>query len=332
MNTAAPFSPHPLLRGPHAQTLLGAALRGARPPLPLERVEIATPDGDFLHLDRPPGPTEGPQVLLLHGLAGSSRSGIIQSMMSHLARLGLGSQAMNLRGCSGVPNRAPSLYHAGRSEDLEAVVEHLLARPGAASLALVGFSLGGNLLLKWLGERGATLPARIRCAAAVSVPYDLGACSHALEASPLSRLYRRVLIGRLKARVRGWMGRHPGRLDPGVLARVRTFEEFDELITAPLHGFRGAADYWARCSARAWLEPIACPTLLLSSHDDPFLPEGQLDSLTCSENPHLVRDLPAHGGHLGFLDPRLEGWCEARIGAFLSDHLQAGHAPWEPPR
>lgn len=317
------FRPHPLLRNPHVQTILGAALRG-RTSVPCRRERLETPDGDFLDLDWAPGPPSGPLVLVIHGLAGSSTSGFVQGTMGRMAGLGVRPVAMNFRGCSGEPNRTAVLYHSGKTDDLGHVVDRLLAEPGEDPLLIVGYSMGGNVLLKWLGEQGAAVPRRVRGALAMSVPYHLGACADNLERTPLSRLYRWVLVSRLKARIREVMARFPGLLDPAKVEGVRTFEDFDEHITSPLHGFAGAHDYWERCSSRSFLPRIRCRTLLVGALDDPFMPEPDLPRLAEIGNPCLRAEFPPHGGHLGFVGPGLGLWAEDRVRRFVVEALAGG--------
>lgn len=312
------FRPHPLLRNPHVQTILGTVLR-SRTSLPCRRERLELPDGDFLDLDWAPGPARGPIVLLVHGLAGSATSGFVQGTMARMAGLGVRPVGMNFRGCSGEANRSAILYHSGKTDDLAHVVDRLLAED--APLVIVGYSMGGNVLLKWLGEQGSEVPARVAGALAMSVPYHLGQCSHHLERSPLSRLYRRILVSRLKARIREVMARFPGLLDPARVAAARTFEEFDEHITSPLHGFTGAQDYWNRCSSIFFLPRIRCRTLLVGALDDPFLPLSAVPRLSDIGNPWLTAEFSPHGGHLGFVGPGLRLWAEGRVRRFVAESL-----------
>lgn len=318
-----PFQPLPLLRHPHAQTIAGNVLR-SRIRVPTRRERLETPDGDFLDLDWALGPRRGPLVLLVHGLAGSSGSGFVQSTLRALGDLPVRPVAMNFRGCSGTPNRMPVLYHSGKSDDLGHVVDRLLAEPGDDPILLVGFSMGGNVVLKWLGEQGSAVPSRVQAALAMSVPYHLGLCGQHLERTPLSRLYRWLLVRRLKERVLDLLERFPGPVDPDRVRRVRTFEEFDEHVTAPLYGFAGARDYWDRCSARFYLDRIRCHTLLVGALDDPFMPGDELPGI--GDHPWLRAEFTPHGGHLGFVGPGLFLWAEARVRQFVGE-VVAGAAP-----
>ena len=311
------FRPSPLLRHPHAQTILGTVLR-SRIRVPTRRERVDTPDGDFLDLDWAHGPREGPTVLVVHGLAGSSSSGCVQNTMRLLGRLPVRPVAMNFRGCSGIPNRKAVLYHSGKTDDLGHVIGRLLEE-ARGELILVGFSMGGNVILKWLGEQGERVSPRIRAAVAISVPYQLARCAQHIERTPVSRFYRWVLVRTLKERVLELLDRHPGRLDRQRVEGVRTFEDFDEHITAPLHGFEGAQDYYARCSSGAFLERIRCRTLLVGAKDDPFLPPEALPRL--APNPWVRHEFTEHGGHVGFVGPGFALWAEARIRRFVAQSL-----------
>ena len=311
------FSPSPLLRHPHVQTILGTLLRSAVRVV-TRRERLDTPDGDFLDLDWAPGPQTGPLVLVVHGLAGSAGSGCVQSTLRSLKGLPVRPVAMNFRGCSGPPNRKDVLYHSGKTDDLGVVVERLLRGTGD-DLLLVGFSMGGNVILKWLGEQGEQVSPRIRAALAVSVPYQLHLCARQLERDAVSRFYRWILVRTLKERILDLLDRFPGRLDRDRVRRARTFEDFDEHITAPLHGFAGAQDYYARCSSARYLERIRCRTLLVGARDDPFLPAEALPRL--ERNPWIRAEFAQHGGHVGFVGPGLHLWAEARIRGFVEENL-----------
>jgi len=313
-----PFNPSPLLRHPHVQTVLGTLLRSTvRVATRRERLE--TPDGDFLDLDWVPTASTGPVVLVIHGLAGSSASGCVQSTLRSLQALPVRPVAMNFRGCSGQPNRTDVLYHSGKSDDLGIVVQRLLSE-GEEDLLLVGFSMGGNVLLKWLGEQGDRVPPRVRAALAMSVPYQLQPCARYLEKDPLSRFYRWLLVRTLRERILDLLNRFPGRLDRERVLQARTFEDFDEHVTAPLHGFAGARDYYARCSSAPFLQRIRCRTVLIGARDDPFLPAEALPHL--EPNPWVGAEFHPHGGHVGFVGPGLNLWAEARIRRFVQDHVR----------
>ncbi len=307
-------------RNPHTQTVLGALRdRGEAGPLTRERVTLA--DGDFVDLDwLSPAARTRPVVLLLHGLEGSSRSPYITRFLRHCRAVGWNAVVMHFRGCSGEPNRLPRGYHAGETEDLEEIVG-LLARRHPQGLCAVGYSLGGSVLLKWLGEHGGT--ARIKAAAAVSVPFELASAARRLDRGP-SRLYQWVLLRWLKRSLTRKAQSHGG--DARFLKGLRTFRAFDDAVTAPLHGFRDADDYYRRASCRPYLRHITVPTLLVQAADDPFLMPGC--AIAENELGAAVRlELSLHGGHVGFINggtpwaPRF--WLDDRLGAFLGPYMDS---------
>jgi len=317
-----PFRPARGFAGPHAQTLVGRALRSRElPPLPRERWEL--PDGDFLDLDFSAEARDEtrPLVLVLHGLEGGSRRNYCLESYRALARRGVASAGLNFRSCSGEMNRTARAYHSGETDDLRLVVARLRDRWPGRPLGLLGFSLGGNVLLKALGEG---LPG-VDAAAAVSVPYDLLAGSRHLESTPLGRaLYTRYFMRSLqrKVRLKAELVRQHVPLEP--VLRARTLSEFDAALTAPLHGFDGAEDYYRRSSSASWLPQIAVPTLLLHSLDDPFLPPEALPRAAMQANPMLTPVLTRRGGHVGFLSGSVrapEFWAEDSAARFLATKL-----------
>ena len=296
-------------RGAHLQTLWPTFFRPRRPPA-LRRKRIELEDGDFIDLDLARD-ARGPVVLVIHGLEGDLRSHYAAGMTAALARAGYRPAFMYLRGRSGEPNRLPRSYHSGATEDLAAVLDHLAPPPGPPLAAAVGYSLGGNLLLKYLGE---TRAPRLDAAVAVSVPFLLRDAMLRLNIGP-SRIYRRYLMGRLK---RSYRTKFP---DPGSspvdvsLDELADLYDYDDRITAPLNGFQGADDYYARCSCRPLLARIDTPTLILHAQDDPFM------------FPHTVPrreelgagvrlELTSGGGHVGFVTGtipwRPDYWAETR--------------------
>lgn len=288
------FHPPPWLRNPHVQTLWPKLLR-KRPVLPLrhERLELA--DGDFIDLARVDG-VKGPVVLVLHGLEGNLRSHYALPVMASLARSGLQPVFMHLRGCSAEPNRLPRTYHSGAIEDLEEVLV-MLRNGGRPVAAAIGFSLGANLLLRYLGIKGDT--AMLQAAMAVSVPFVLGDAARRLEQGG-SRIYQRYLMGRLK---RSYLRKFantpaPFKVD---LNRIHTLWQYDQEITAPLNGFAGADDYYARCSSLGYLSGITIPTLILHSLDDPFMFPHNVPR-SDQVGPGVRLAIQPHGGHVGFVD------------------------------
>jgi hypothetical protein len=317
------FRPAWWLPGAHAQTIAGRLLRRPRP-LPLRRERIELPDGDFVDLDFAPSAADAaPLVLLLHGLEGSARRGYAYLTYAALARRGLSAVGLNFRSCSGEPNRQPRFYHSGDTEDLRYVLHHL-RRTGRPVSGAIGFSLGGNVLLKFLGEEEERGPDVLHAAVAVSVPYDLSAGADALAATVMGRFYTGVFLKSLIPKVEAIANR--AKVDHERIRAAVTFRDFDDAATAPLHGFRDAADYYARSSSAAFLEKIRVPALLVHSEDDPFLPGERLPREAITRNPCLQTAFVPRGGHVGFIGGSPWApvwWAESRAAAFLADTFVA---------
>jgi predicted alpha/beta-fold hydrolase len=317
---AGTFHPAWWCPGAHLQTIWAATLLPV-PRVPVARSRWELPDGDFLDVDELAAGPAAPRLIILHGLEGSSRSPQVLRMLSQARRRGWGAVAMNFRGCSGAPNRLRRSYHGGDTGDLAWVVERVNQQYPESPILLAGFSLGGNVLLKFLGERGDALPANVRAAAAVSAPVDLRRSAYALE-SGFSRLYSRRLTASLKRKTQEKLAGFPDLVDPGRLRGIETLIQFDDLVTGPVHGFRDAEDYWARSSSAPFLARIRRPTLLINAKDDPFLPADALPVPAVNGNPSLEAEFPEAGGHLGFLGGRWPGapvaWAEARAADFLA--------------
>ena len=326
------------LRNRHLQTLWGKLAR--RPaPLPTRRERWEMPDGDFVDLVRMDAPrdagADAPRVLVLHGLEGSPRSHYVAGLFAECRRRGWGAELLVFRSCGGEPNRASRMYHSGETTDLAAVLERLVAERPAVPRALVGVSLGGNVLLKFLGERGVDLPAPLRAAAAVSAPFDLGRGCAYIDRG-FSRVYQRVFLRSLRRKALEKLGRYPGLFDAGALARARSLWDFDDAVTAPVHGFASAEDYYRRSSALGFLAGIRLPTLLLNAVDDPFLPAAVLDEVRAiaGRTPALELEFTSRGGHVGFVAGGVPWrpfyYGEWRVGDFLARRLDA--APARPSR
>lgn len=321
--TPIPFAPPFWLRNPHLQTLWPKLFR-TLPALPLRRERFELADGDFIDLAWATG-GKGPIVLILHGLEGTLRSHYALPVMAALLRAGLQPVFMHLRGCSGEPNRLARSYHSGAIEDLAEVLA-LLRTSGRPAAGAIGFSLGGNLLLRYLGTAGSS--ALLQAAVAVSVPFVLADAARRLEQGG-SRIYQHYLVTRLKRTYRQKFSAMPSPLRVD-LDRIRTLWEYDQWVTAPLNGFAGADDYYARCSSRGSLHAITVPTLILHSTDDPFMYPHNVP------RPHQVGPgvrlaIQSHGGHVGFIEGRLPwrtGCLIDRLApAFLNEHLAAADAP-----
>ena len=306
-----PFVPAWWCRGPHMQTLWPYLFRRT-PQVELRRERLELPDGDFLDLDWTKN-SHGPIVIVLHGLEGSSDSKYARGLLKAVHEHGWRGVVMHFRGCSGEPNRLPRSYHSGETTDLAYVVKLLRDREPGTPLFVVGFSLGGNVLLKWLGETGANAP--IQAAVAVSVPFLLGESAKRLD-QEFSRVYQWGLMHSMRNAVAEKRRRMKLPLKIQDLSKLKTFWDFDEHITAPLHGFAGADDYYARSSSRQYLKGIQVPTLIVQSRDDPFMTDamipqdGELSSA-------VELELYDSGGHVGFIQgawpwaPRC--WLEGRI-------------------
>ena len=290
----------------HLQTIVAAVF--PPPPVPLVRERWDTPDGDFVDVDFTDPRGAGPLLVLLHGLEGSSGSHYARGLAARFAQAGWRVAIPHWRGCSGEPNRLARAYHSGDSDELD----WLLARCGAPVDAL-GVSLGGNVLLKWLGERGPQAARRVRRAAAVSAPLDLAAAAHALDRGLNRLLYTRMFLDSLKPKSLAKLERFPGLYDATRLRRAKTFREFDDLVTAPLHGFRDAEHYWNASSSGAYLAQVRVPTLVLNARNDPFLPEPALIAASAKAASCVELEFPRRGGHVGFRP----GWLAQRLMNFF---------------
>src|SRR5215210_3363852 len=281
------YSPAWWIPGGHLQTLWGKLFRRqSRAPTKVERWD--TPDGDFVEVHRLAGPTRGPRLILLHGLEGTVRSHYAQGLLGEAARRGWAADLLIFRSCGSEMNRTKRFYHSGETSDLTLVVNRIVAEFPDAQVGLAGVSLGGNVLLRFLGEKGANLPPQVVAAAAISVPFDLGRSSQRINRG-FSTLYQQFFLRSLKRKVRQKVERFPDLVAPDIFAALRTLEQFDDAITAPLHGYRDAVDYYTRASSLPALVGIRLNTLLLSAIDDPMLPPEVLDEVreAARKNPAL---------------------------------------------
>jgi uncharacterized protein len=315
------FRPPWWLHGGNAQTIYAAlVLRGTRVRYRRERWD--TPDGDFVLADWVDGPASSPLVVLFHGLEGSSASHYARALMSAVRARGWRGVVPHYRGCGGEPNNLPRAYHSGDSREIDWMLRRLRAAAGSAALFAVGVSLGGNALLKWLGEEGDAAGEIVRAAVAVSAPVDLTAAGNALGRG-FNLVYARHFLGSLKRKTADKLVRFPGCVDGTAAARARTLREFDDAVTAPLHGFRDASDYWLRSSAKPLMARVRVPTLVINARDDPFLPGRHLPSPEeVSTNVEL--EFPAAGGHVGFVTGPFPGrlrWLPDRVLGFLDAAL-----------
>jgi uncharacterized protein len=339
LHSTPTFRPRPYRRawwlpGAHLQTI-GAWLLRRRGGVRLHRERLQTPDGDFVdldfslpsgarsHLDTTPGT---PIVLILHGLEGGSQALPALQAMRTLAPLGLQAVTMNFRSCSGEPNLTARFYHAGETGDLALVLNWLKERFSDTPVGVLGYSLGGNVLLKFLGEQEERARERVHAAVAVSVPFDLMAGAHKLERG-MGRLYTAHFLRSLQRKFISKQALIGDRCDGARIKRARTLREFDDAATAPLHGFRDVEHYYHSSSSAAFLPRIRVPTLLLHSVDDPFLPEDAVPHSEVERNPCLTADFTRHGGHMGFVaGPHpwaVEYWAESEAARFLAMHLRS---------
>jgi uncharacterized protein len=273
----------------------------------------------------PEPPPDAPLVLVTHGLEGSAQSAYVLETCRSMWDAGMRAVALNFRSCSGEPNRLPRFYHAGDTGDVGFVLEQLASRSPGVPLAAVGFSLGGNVLLKYLGEQGSR--SSLRAAVSVSVPFDLSAGADALDESRMGRIYVSIFLRSLR---RKWLGKGEqmrGPLDRERILAARTFREFDDAGTARLHGFRDVDHYYGSSSSARYLPEIRTPTLLIQALDDPFLPPTALPHEAVRDNPCLTPAFVEHGGHVGFIGGQPwapEFWAEAEAARFLSLMLKPG--------
>jgi uncharacterized protein len=319
---AEPFTPAWLLGHRHAQTIWPALFRSAGPTALTAEVWPA-PDGEAVDVELLPHQPRRPGVVVLHGLEGSSRARYVRGLLAAVEARGWNGAAISFRSCGPTPVSGRRLYHSGDTGDLPLVIERLRDRWSGARLGAVGFSMGGNILLKWLGETGEA--AALDAAVAVSVPFDLAACAAALDQPGFfPALYRMRFLRTLRRKALAVAARFPGALDPTAIRACQSFARYDDIVTAPLFGFASAADYWARCSSAAFLARIRRPVRLVSSEDDPIVPGATIPRAEIAANPHLDGRLLARGGHVGFVTG---GWrrayaVDALALEFLADRLE----------
>jgi predicted alpha/beta-fold hydrolase len=326
---ARPFVPHPLFRGPHAQTIVSSKHFPRRRTLYEERAHYEShlfevePGTSVLLKCRWQGDRRAaPTLLLLHGLEGSTDSLYVLGTAQKAYGRGFNVVGMNMRNCGGTEHLAATLYHSGMTEDIRRVVlDELVGREGLAEIFLAGFSMSGNMVLRLAGDYGAGSPPALKGVAAVSPSIDLDSCANALERRG-NALYRWNFVKHLRSRVRRKGRLSPGTYDTRSLPRVRTIREFDERYTAPHGGFRDATDYYARTSSRTVIKDIRIPTLIIHSADDPLIPAEPFFDESIADNPDVLLVLTRRGGHVGFLSDRADAedrhWAENRIVEFFT--------------
>jgi len=323
------FKPIWWLNNRHLQTLYPTLARKT-PPLKRQRERVFTPDGDFIDLDWH-GDNKKHIVILLHGLSGSSQSGYILGLQQALTQIGFSSVAINFRGCSGEPNWLARCYHSGETEDIDFIYRILRERYPQSALAAIGFSLGGNVLLKWLGEQGDELD--LFAAAAISAPLVLSECANTLDQG-FSRIYRRYLLGELKHYIRRkkLFLKQTGSTEEaeklyrlGDLSAIQSFWQYDDQVVARLHGFKNVDDYYTRSSSRQFLSSIRVPTLMIQSQDDPFMTSAILPNAS-ELAPDVELEIYNSGGHVGFIGShrflRTRYWLDTRLPDFLREQVK----------
>jgi len=290
---------------------------------------IAAPDGDNLELHHVSAPAGAPRVLLLHGLEGSARSHYVGGILAQSAARGWGATLLVFRGCGIAPNVARRFYHSGETGDLDFVIRRLSVRWPESPWFLAGVSLGGNVVLKWLGERHAHSGSLIRAAAAISVPFDLEAGARHI-ARGFARVYDRSFLKSLRRKALAKLSVYPDLFERSKVDQARSVYDFDEAVTGPVHGFSSARDYYEQSSSSRFLQQIRTPTLLLSSRDDPFLPRDLLSRIETAAraNPHIVTEFHRGGGHVGFVAGarpwRPFYYAEWRICRFFEEVMERG--------
>lgn len=307
----------------HIQTIFPTLLR-ATPKTKSTRKRIETPDGDFVDIDIHFGKRGESKKLAVisHGLEGSAQKKYVLGMAKMLTSEGFDAICLNFRGCSGEPNRLPRLYHSGVTDDLHLVVTTAIEEMGYDEIALVGFSMGGNQTLKYLGEDPLKVPIQVKAAVVFSVPCMLADSVEVMD-SWFNRGYMRYFLKGLAAKVTEKAGKFPDLIDLEGLDTMKTFEPFDDKYTAPLHGFENAADYYEKCSSRQFLKDIQVPTLLVQALDDPFLSASCYPTEEAERSDFLYLEIPEFGGHVGFVGNLFTNvfWSEKRAVDFFQYFL-----------
>jgi uncharacterized protein len=316
------------LPGGHLQTIYPATCI-VKPPVAYRRERWDAPDGDFIDIDFVDGEPGQPFIVLFHGLEGSSQSHYCRALMAAAAARGWSGAVPHFRGCSGQINRAPRFYHSGDAEEVDWIVRRLRANGNGSRFYAVGASLGGNALLRWLGESQHQAEI-VDAACAVSAPLDLAGGGAAL-AHGFNRVYGRMFLHTMKSKSLQKLQQFPHLFDREQMLRARDLYAFDNIVTAPLHGYRDTDDYWDRASAKHVLHDITLPTLVLNAQNDPFLPPNYLPRQASSQ---VTLEYPREGGHVGFTTGAPPGrldWLPRRILQFLesadrnSDTAAADH-------
>ena len=326
MNYVAPT----WLPGGHLQTIWPAlyARRAMRPRPPYQRERWTTPDGDFIDVDWLPAPAGKTLLVMFHGLEGSSASHYAQGFADYALGRGFAFAVPHFRGCSGELNHGPRAYHSGDFEEIGWILARLRQQHQGAIVA-VGISLGGNALLRWAEEMGEQAGRVVDAVASVSSPIDLAASGHSIGRGFNRQVYTRMFLNTMKPKALKKLAQHPGLFDGAAMRAVRDLYEFDNIFTAPLHGFRNTEDYWARASAKPQLHRIRIPTLVVNAQNDPFVPAACLPQQQDVGN-WVTLWQPAQGGHVGFPQGRMPGHAGCMphaVGGWLAAQLPQQHKP-----
>lgn len=308
-----------LMRSGHLNTLYSALFRKTAK-VTYERERLLTLDQDFIDLDWVKNGNRR-LIIVTHGLEGSSYSRYLRCFVNNVSQVGWDILAWNLRGCSGVPNLKLRSYHSGSSDDLQMVFSHALFKKQYDQIALVGFSLGGNITLKFLGEQASSVAGLISAAVTVSVPCDLESAANNTNRWQ-NLIYRRYFLNSLRNKIIAKQAAFPGYLQNVDLFKLKTFYDFDNYYTAPVHGFRTAKEYWRICSSKHYLRTIEVPTLILNAADDPLLTEECFPYDAAKESRFVSLETPNDGGHVAFrLGNHSLAYSELRALEFLDQHL-----------
>lgn len=309
----------------HLDTLVPALFRKVKD-VDYEEEKMETADGDVLvlHWLKAGHPRV---VVLSHGMEGSSRSPGVAGMARSLHKRGWDVLAWNFRSCGGEPNRTPQFYHSGHTDDLEAVIERAFDFSPYKEMVLAGFSLGGNYSLKFVGEQGKDIDSRITRCMAFSAPVEMKDSAYHL-AKRSNKIYQRWFLNSARDKLLPRLSELPLKLTAAEFKRIKTFPEFDDKVTAPLHGFESGEAYYAKANSKRVLRDIAIPTLIVNAKNDPFLPKSCYPVEEAEANPHLYLEIPATGGHCGFVPAEggEEYWSEKRAIAFLENEDMGGHS------
>lgn len=288
-----------------------------------ERERIDTWDNDFLDLDWSKVGSKD-LVLLIHGLEGSSKSNYMITCTKEFNKAGIDTVSLNLRGCSGEDNKLLTTYHSGKTDDVDFVVQHLVSEYNYENISIVGFSLGGNLTLKYFGEYNEALPKNLKCGIAVCVPIDLTSSGHTMSQLK-NKIYMDEFLKTLRIKVLDKADKFPEfELDRDELLRAKNFKDFDSIYTAPVFGFESPEDYWIKASSKPYINRIKKPFYLIQSLDDPFLPEECYPYIEAESMPNFYLETPKYGGHVGFISsfkPSENRWVERRILNFIVEQI-----------